>query len=182
MLRIGCGTTAVATIMSAVYNDVDPLKTTREILEIGLTADPDNEYKTIEIYFENNGINAQTIIAQASDLPNKKEVKAKEIQQYIDQGDVIIARYINNNNFYGGETHFVSIVDTDNNGNFMVLNPGYTRDDKESGWFDGNAVESNMQFMVVIDGDDLLEKKLEMEEKQRDIEIKNVILSEVSDE
>lgn len=157
--NMGCGTTEVATILSALFPELNitPDEVTREILDnYGYTADKDREYKVIGEYLDGEfGIKSETVAMQKAEIPNNQPATVEYIKNELENNNVIIVRYVGNEAFYphGGSEggHFVSIVDVNENGDFMVLNPGFSDDNDLSGWFSGETVVENMQFAVSID-------------------------------
>lgn len=128
----GCGVTSVAIALSsfAGCEDITPAVTASQM-----------SYTSDMSFFESRGIKAETFDGGIS---------ATEVANLLKEGKILVVGYRGNPAIYGGQ-HYVAIVDMDSNGNFMVLNPGYTMGDRVSGWLSASQIEDGMFHRIVID-------------------------------
>lgn len=124
----GCGVTSVAIILSGLGLNVTPLDTADGM---GYTSNVG--------WIQSQGVDAEW---------HSGALSATEIANYLKEGKVLAMHYSAGSAFCANSMHFVAIVDMDSQGNFMVLNPGYT---DGSGWATPAEIENLNYECVIID-------------------------------
>ena len=97
-------------------------------------------FENIEPYMDSLGLPVEDF---------KYDVSAQEIQNQLRAGKVLIV-YVEYSVFY--DNHYVAVVDINENGQVLVLNPSKTSDESGgSGWYDASEFTLGSNLMISVD-------------------------------